>query len=159
MRESLLKLKERVKRDVIELSSITKNTSIPDIPAYIFKNSTSTQTLLEETETPDVSKYQEKIMDLETEVTALSLYVTKMVSRVAGNQNLQSALFFDKQNQDLSPPSPAETADTPEGSNSPKSFSNKDLSLADSKRQQILKGTTEWIRGLTLFNAAHTNPS
>lgn len=111
----------------------------------------------------DISKYQDKIMELETEVTALTLYVTKMVSRVASNQNLQSALFFDAQKMDFQIPSPAETLETPEESNSPTSqsinASPSSVALKNSRQQQIIKGTTEWIRGLTLFNSSQANPS
>jgi hypothetical protein len=39
--------------------------------------------------------YKARIMELEAEVRALSLYVTKMISRVVNNQQLQSALFSD----------------------------------------------------------------
>jgi hypothetical protein len=120
---------------------------------------TDNQTFAEQSQ--DVAKYQEKISELETEVTALTLYVTKMAARVSSNQNLQSALFFDYQNMDLSPPSPVETHEpTPDGSRSPSTSSSpKGTALTKTRHQQILKGTSEWIRGLSMFHSSQANPS
>jgi hypothetical protein len=132
--------------------------------AVVYMKSTEIQTdnqiVVDQSE--DLAKYQEKISELETEVTALTLYVTKMAARVSSNQNLQSALFFDHQNDDLSPPSPVETHETtPDGSRSPNSPSSspKGTALTKTRHQQILKGTSEWIRGLSMFQSSLANPS
>ena len=151
-RESLRKLSDNLKKEIDELTLFERrNTEIQE--SYTHKKSSETQT---SADYEPVSKYQEKISELETEIRALSLYVTKIVSRVAGNPNLQSALFFDTHDLDLSPPSPADSGEdpkTPEDNNSPNSVKTITVykeSPVDSKK--ILKGTTDWIRGLAMFN-------
>jgi hypothetical protein len=164
IRESLLKLSERIGNDITELTSYTESIhETKESPAFVYKKSTEIQTdnhtfVMHSEE--DIAKYQEKILELETEVTALTLYVTKIVARVSTNPNLQSALFFDSSNMCNSLPSPVETQGTsPDGSRSPNSPDTISPSKgASTRHQQILKGTSEWIRGLSMFHSSQANP-